>query len=494
MNLNYLTRFNLLFICLLGTLLRVIYAYYYTPWRFAPDHLAWESMIRAGGFSYAELIHYPHEGGTILVSLLGKFIGLFTAFDSLTLSALLLDFISRHIQLYIVSKTFPVKVTLAFGLWSIFASPSSIPWGSLNFGMHAVSSSFPFLLFYVFQKNTGTLRFYLLSAVFMGLAVWFSYNNMVLLPAYLVLCFATNDKLRYKLYALLCFGAILFVHILVRVFADAGFRLEQIPLDSIRDTSFSLHDSETWKHLYKLWTNALADSSVAARHSPYFLAPLKYLWISLVGLGLMAFAITKLPGLTSGSKFALYLMVFVFLLVYAISPFYYEGKEISNYVAYRHLCYILPLLSLLVIAGLNHLRAGFVLWSLYLMFAVYGCLLLFTQKPPQGNGEKAAGWVICKKTGHDPQKVQAVIQGSSLDHSLLYQGIGWGMSSALFENVEANNKAVFEKRLQDFKTLYMAYPKEHRDELKEGAKFSFGDGITPVLDKAILEQLLKELE
>jgi hypothetical protein len=493
MNSRHLTKINLLFFCLLGTLLRVIYSYYYTPWRFAPDHLAWESMIRAGGFSYAELIHYPHEGGTILVSLLSKFLGLFTAFNSLTLSAILLDFISRFIQLYIVSKTFPANVTLAFGLWSIFASPSSIPWGSLNFGMHAVSSSFPFLLFYVFQKNKGTARFYTLSGMFMGFAVWFSYTNLVLLPAYLVLLFFAGNELRFKLYALFSFVGLMFLHLLVRLYADAGFHLEQIPLDSIRDTSFSFSDAETWKRLYKLWTNALADSSIAARNSPYFVASLKYIWISLVGIGLLAFLRMKMPELKSGSKQALMLMVFTFLLVYAISPFYYEGEQISNHVAYRHLCYILPLLSLLVIAGLNNLRTGVVLWSLYLVFAVYGCVLLFTQKPPQGNGEKAAGWVLCKKIGHDPVKVQEVIQGSSLDHSLLYQGIGWGMSSALFENVEANNKALFDERLKKFKTLFMAYPMEYRDELKEGAKFSFGDGITPVLDKAILEILMSEM-
>jgi len=493
MNLRSLTKFNLLFICILGTLLRVIYAYYYTPWRFAPDHLAWESMIRAGGFSYTELIHYPHEGGTILVSLLSKFLGLFTAFDSLTLSAILLDVISRYIQLYIVHKTFPAKVTLAFGLWSIFASPSSIPWGSLNFGMHAVSSSFPFLLFYVFQKNGGTARFYTLSGLFMGLAVWFSYNNLVLLPAFLVLLFSAGNELRFKFYALFSFVAILVLHLLVRLYADAGFHLDQIPLDSIRDTSFSLHDTETWKRLYKLWTNALADSSIAARNSPYFVASLKYIWITLVGIGLLAFLKIKKPEQQAGSKPALLLMVFAFLFVYAISPFYYEGKEISNHVAYRHLCYILPLLSLLVVAGLNGLKAGTLGWVIYLAFAVYGNLLLFTQKPPQGNGEKAAGWVLCKKIGHDPVKVQQVIQASRLDHSLLYQGIGWGMSSALFENVEANNKALFEQRLLEFKTLFRKYPIEYRDELIEGAKFSFGDGITPMLDKAILERLMLEM-
>ena len=64
-------RYDILILCFLGTFVRIMYGLIYEPWLQAPDHLAWELLIEQGSFRYDHLIHYPHEGGSILISIIG---------------------------------------------------------------------------------------------------------------------------------------------------------------------------------------------------------------------------------------------------------------------------------------------------------------------------------------------------------------------------------------------------------------------------------------
>src|SRR5690606_32878207 len=130
-------------------------------------------------FSYEYLIHYPHEGGTILISLLSQFVNLFTSFSSLTVVAFLLDFVVRFIQITVVKKVFNSQTALLFGVWTIFATPALIPWGTVNFGLHYLSSVFPFILLLLLYRKKNTLKYYLGCGLFLGLACWFSYSNVV---------------------------------------------------------------------------------------------------------------------------------------------------------------------------------------------------------------------------------------------------------------------------------------------------------------------------
>ena len=61
--------FQIVLFCVLGSILRLVYGVLYTPWELAPDQIAWEIIIRNGEFSYSNLIYYPHEGGSFLISL-----------------------------------------------------------------------------------------------------------------------------------------------------------------------------------------------------------------------------------------------------------------------------------------------------------------------------------------------------------------------------------------------------------------------------------------
>ena len=57
----------------LGSISRLVFALEFQLWNQSPDQLAWElnlqEIFENGNWSYDSLIHYPHEGGTILISL-----------------------------------------------------------------------------------------------------------------------------------------------------------------------------------------------------------------------------------------------------------------------------------------------------------------------------------------------------------------------------------------------------------------------------------------
>src|SRR5262245_50122720 len=101
-----LKGFLVFIIVLLGTILRLIYGWYARPWCIAHDQIAWtlslEELLHGGTWSIKQLIHYPHEGGTLPISLLylclsplAKFVPL------LSIIALLLDAAARFIQVRI---------------------------------------------------------------------------------------------------------------------------------------------------------------------------------------------------------------------------------------------------------------------------------------------------------------------------------------------------------------------------------------------------------
>jgi len=71
-------RFQILLYLLLGLITRIIYGVWHEPWLNAPDQLAWDILLNeailSGSLRYDQLIHYPHEGGTILISFMALII------------------------------------------------------------------------------------------------------------------------------------------------------------------------------------------------------------------------------------------------------------------------------------------------------------------------------------------------------------------------------------------------------------------------------------
>lgn len=488
------TSFQIILFCVLGSIVRLAYGIIYTPWELGPDHIAWEIIIQNGELSYTNLIYYPHEGGTFLISLFSHIVRIFTDFNSLVVSAFILDFLVRLTQIFIVHKVFGKQLMVIFGIWTIFALPFIIPWGTLNFGLHAISSIFPFLLLYFLWLNRDDKKYYILIGIFLGLAFWFSYSNMVLIAAFVIFQLFNRRAFKKWFFAIVSFSMVMLIHVLVRTYADPGFQLTNYDLSSIRGIEFSLDNIEIWKRIYNVWFDPLADSSVAILNSDYTIDSLKYVWLILFGVGLIGCLRGLYKNVYPKSTLICVLLVFIFLGVYAISPFYYENANYGHFINYRHLSYILPMLALLTFVGLSEVRLK-IIWSvLFLSVGVYGSSILFFQEPFQGNVDKAGGWALTRKFGHNPENLYEIVMASNRNKDELVQGIGWGMSAALFSVKSINEPASREEGIVELLSLLDRYPTEAQDNLTIGVCFAFQEGVTPVLDRTILDEVLLRLK
>jgi len=487
-------KYYLLILALLGSLIRFLYGYLYTPWNEAVDQIAWEILLDQGSLSYDQLIHYPHEGGTIIISLLSHFFKIFTNFNSLTISAFVCDFAIRLIQLVIVKKIFDNKIAHLFGIWSIFATPAIIPWGVVNFGLHSLSSLFPFMLMYLIWLNKDSVKEQLQNGVFLGLAFWFSYINVVIIVVYFLFQIFKKEKSIKWIYALFSLSFILIIHFIVRGIADAGFSLEQLNVESIRGVEFLFNDLNTWKRLYEVWLNPLAGSIIAGLNIEHSLTINKYAWIFTFFLGFLGWINLFLKGNYSRRIGFNLITILFFISLYAISPFYYDSPNLGNYVAYRHLTYIFPLIALFILVGLNSYKYKTVLSTLFLLIGIYSSGLLFTSTKKQYNSEidRPVGWVLGLKLGHDSERLYKIIETSNRDKKLLLQGVGWGMSTALFKNVESHDLKTINDKTYLLLDLIDDYPNDCQHNLIDGVKFSFTDKVTPKLEKSILPLFLNE--
>ena len=87
--------------------------------------------------------------------------------------------------------------------------------------------------------------------------------------------------------------------------------------------------------------------------------------------------------------------------------------------------------------------------------------------------------------GHDPEKVVQVINASKENHSKLYEGVGWGTSTALFK--KGNDTKIYE-----LNQLLRFYPDSVIEDLKKGIEFSFSEFVTPQLDREIFIKMKEE--
>jgi len=483
----FLRKHYVLALCILGSMVRLLYGYVYTPWLRAPDHIAWDILLGLGGLKYDLLVYYPHEGGSILISLIARFAGLFTNISALAVCAALLDFVSRYIQVYVTQKVLGDKVALLFGTWTVFAAPVILPWGVVNFGLHSISSFFPFMLLYLLWLDKPSTRFYILCGIFLGLSFWFSYSNYVLIVVFFLFHLFGKTRFRALFYALPSLLIILLVHVWVRWVADPGFHLEEIDITSIRNTEFMFSDPETWEWIRYVWTNALAQSFVAHPDPVTFTIWLKRTWIVLFFLG-MSGCLWLFIQRTYPWKISVHLLtILLFVTVYAISPFCYTYETFGHYMSYRHLTYIMPFIALFILLGLSAFKWGPLPAVIFLCIGVGAAGMLFRQKPSEDTAVKAAGWALAIKMGHEPGVVCQAISSTRYDRSSLVQGMGWGMSTALFNNVPEEEVA---PRIERLEAMISSYPEEWKQDLLEGIKFSFSDDVTPRLNKEILSEVL----
>jgi hypothetical protein len=175
----------------LGTVVRVAYGFSIHAWYGAPDQLAWglslSEMLQHGHWNYFQTIHAPHEGGSLIIGLLALLLSPFQfIMPPLSLAALLIDLVSRLIQIRVVGL---VNKTAApwYAAWTVFAVPALVPWGTVNFGLHALAGFFPFLIIYIGYRWGGHKYLALILAGFCALSLSVSYDNLVLVPVGLLL-------------------------------------------------------------------------------------------------------------------------------------------------------------------------------------------------------------------------------------------------------------------------------------------------------------------
>jgi hypothetical protein len=185
-------------------------------------------------------------------------------------------------------------------------------------------------------------------------------------------------------------------------------------------------------------------------------------------------------------KIASMSIVVLFVMVYAFSPFYGKSYHETGYVYYRHWCYILPVLVLIMINGFVH--TGKLKWYMAgAWLIICGIASLQYIGSAKKNDEplyRPAGWILARKYRNDPGKlfrIHAMVD-TSYGRELLV-GFGWGLSAAICRN-EAGHAAV-----EKLVIIIRSSPVNDQPAMIEGVYYSFSKGITPVLDQRLLAEL-----
>lgn len=487
-------KWHIFFILVSGTVFRFIYGYSTSAWLSAPDQLAWglslDEMVHSKNWSYLQLIHYPHEGGSLLMSLLSIiFRPLHFIMPPLSIAALTLDTFSRYIQLKTVQKVWGNETALWYGIWSIAAIPVLIPWATVNFGLHALSSFFPFLFLYIVVPFRDNKKLPVICGIVVGVAVSFSYDSIVLLITCISLFLFFKEEWKDKLTALLKFIVVsiivLIPHLFIRLFLKTGFEWEGNSLLSIRGIeSNNLVDLSKLFNVIRVWHKVLPGSfflSSVSFLNGVWLRAIVYLFI-LSGMLLYLIKNQNKRQL----KFISLIIVLIFLAFYSVSPFYIIQYVHKSFVLYRHLTYIIPLLVVIMMNGF--IQAGkfkIIILTCWTALCIIASIqyISYTKRDIIQPDYRATGWITAKKFGTDTAKLIRVYSITDKEHyAALLQGYGWAFTSSFLENkTEADTLPV--KKLID---LINQFPGELKSQVVHGVYYSFKQGITPELDKRLI--------
>lgn len=471
------SSYYIILLCLLGSLVRILFGLEFHPWYTAPDHLAWDLVIDQNNYSYDQLIHYPHEGGSIIISLLARIVNPLAEISALTIIALLLDFLVRYIQIRIVAKLFDKRIALFFAFWTILASPIILPWGTVNFGLHYISSLFPFVLLLLVSNYNESRKQNCLLGLFLGLAIWFSYSNVILALAAFVFVLARRTRLKAIAEVLICFGAIIGLHALVRIYADPGFQLNGFGLGTVRGESFALSDIDLLSVIAD-FPQVLLNGLIALPNDNLGIPFMFYILLVFLFISILGFVLRKRTDSIAFITKTAFLMVVAYLLLYLISPFYFEESS-GNYVMYRHLTYITPLIAMLLIVGVQRLKpiASVIL---ILVLSVNTSFVFNSEKmEPNDMTAKATGWVLGTKLGHSPETLIEIVNDNTEIKHLLVEGIAWGTCNALFLSIESAEE--LQNKTDQLIELMHEYPPEFHAAFYAGVEFAFSAMVTPRL-------------
>jgi hypothetical protein len=473
----------LLLLLLAGTLIRFLFGWNARLWMEAPDQLAWQLSIngRAGNPDLIRLMHAPHEGGSLALGIASLLFRSFPLLPALSWTALLSDTIVRLIQIKVTCKIAGDRTAAWFAGWTVLSVPAMIPWATVNFGLHALASVFPFLLLYVVHSRRNHPFLYVLCGLVCAVAVSFSYDSLALLPVVVLFFVSRPDKKRIAnalLFFAVCTIALL-PHLWIR--ADMHVQTDNDILFSVRSVSWAyLLDLSRWIYPVTVWFTALPASFIV---SPVHVLPVLFtvcIVTMLLHSGIIYFLSGK-DGLTV-RRVATGIVLF-FAVGYAVSPFYGNRIDSKSYLYYRHLTYIIPLLSFICIAGFissgNLRKALLTVW-----ITVCGLLsiqfMLTTQKA-SGPAYRPAGWILVRKYGIDTRSLMDIHAAADRSYrSELITGYGWGMASLLLAG--RSDTASVVKLVKSVRT----FPAVYHQSLIDGVHYAFEKRITPVLDSGML--------
>ena len=424
------------FYLIAGTLVRLAYGVLFEPWTQQPDQLAWGMVLSTvnfpEGISYRQLIHYPHEGGTIVLSLLALIIGPIGKLPALTVAALLFDLLSRLVQLLVVRRFFTASVLHWFGAWTVLSIPGVLPWAVVNYGLHALAAFVPFAMLWLAFRGHATRYGHALDGLALGAMIWFSYSAAVLAPLYLFFRRDLFHSVRHWFSFIVAIAGVLALHAVVRSSFDPGFHLSGFAPSTIRGMALDAPVGKFFSHVDHLWTDSFPGASMLPSMMGLPAGVVRRAWALIILAGSVGVVIAWFRQRTQERHLLfVVLTVLMFGSVYAASPFFHGSADRSAFVHYRHWAFILPMATLVAITGLSALRFRSIPLSAHAGLCAAGVLLMFTSPKPNERKYKETGYVLAIKFGHEPQTLSAIARRYPEAEADLFRGAGWGCAEIL---------------------------------------------------------------
>jgi hypothetical protein len=481
---------------LAGALVRWVFGLAEMPWVDAPDQLAWELLLdeaRDGPLRFDQLVHYPHEGASALVGLLAWLLPSRVAgLPALSAAALIVDTGSRAVQIAVVHRVFGSTVGKWFGWWTVVTVPGLLPWGTAGFGLHGLAAFWPFVLMVLAARRVGVQP--VPVGLVLGLAVAWALDSLVVLAAAVTFVFTSGrqgGRLRATALVVVAALAVLVPWWLLWTQLDVGFQLEKLGPLSVRGMSPSVVNL-LWAPVRFLAVPIVVIPGATwlpTVGGPVGTYALRLVWTAACVMGTSLVVSRRAePAATVGL-----LVLLWFFVAYAASPFYVASPLGGDYVAYRHLAFVLPLLVALAwrgVADTARWRRWFAVTLLGL--GVLGALGQVGQ--PQGAPTvppvRAAGWVLGRKLGHDvPRLSRLAARMPDDDRAELERGFGWGLTATVLGRGSTRG----EEGLLELVELLNAFPAAVRPGLIRGVVDAFDPRATPRLEPALQAALLARL-
>lgn len=482
-------------LALLGCAVRLWFGLRAELWAAAPDQLAWSVLLTEaaeGSFRWDQLIHYPHEGGTFIVSLMALALGSSPlGVPALSWVAFVLESTIRFGMIMIAWRSLGFRTAALFAGWTVFAVPSLLPWATVNFGLHAFAAFWPFAALWLVSRQAPAEKEAVGLGVLTGLGLSFSYDAFMLVFASLILVFFSHRGWKgaksCAIYLLVTVAVVL-PHLATRVLLDGGFDLAPSAALSVRGLEFSIPPIvELATNTRLAVTRSLPGASLLPNLGPLSADSTRLLWGVLLGLGL-----ARTAWLARSRRTLLFglLVAGTWVVLYAASPVFFDERTGQSYVAYRHFSAVLPLLILLALhAAANGSRPIRAVGLLLVLAGVWGgARALVEVTPPESANIKAAGWVLGSKLGHDPARLEALLgQVPNQDRSDLAFGYGWGIAATVLAPASPPATDAV-RRVTD---LSMAFSSAIRPLVINGVRHASAPGVSPRIHPAISKQLFQ---